>query len=64
MIDWEKKENVKFLASYAENVIIILDQGIIDRAQQLESIGFKSFDALHVASAEEGKVDLFLTTDD
>ena len=34
------------------------------RGTQLEILGFKWFDALHLACAESGKVDVFLTTDD
>ena len=30
----------------------------------LESLGFKWFDALHIASAESGTADILLTTDD
>lgn len=39
-------------------------QSEIDRAQDLEDIGFHAFDALHIACAEACKVDVFLTTDD
>jgi predicted nucleic acid-binding protein len=34
------------------------------RALALERLGFAAFDALHLASAEQGNVDVFLTTDD
>ena len=34
------------------------------RGKQLETLGFKWFDALHLACAESGTVDIFLTTDD
>ena len=34
------------------------------RGQQLETLGFKELDALHLACAESGSVDVFLTTDD
>lgn len=33
------------------------------RGLQLEALGFKWFDALHLACAESGNVDIFLTTD-
>ena len=36
----------------------------ISRGRQLESLGFKEQDALHLACAESGKADVFLTTDD
>lgn len=41
-----------------------LDEAIEDRAQELEVAGFKAFDALHIACAEAGGVDVLLTTDD
>ena len=34
------------------------------RGKQLEALGFKPYDALHIACAESGEADVFLTTDD
>ena len=34
------------------------------RVKQLEAFGFKPYDALHIACAESGEADVFLTTDD
>ncbi len=34
------------------------------RGKQFEVLGFKEPDALHIACAESGKADIFLTTDD
>ena len=34
------------------------------RATELEALGFHAFDAMHLACAESGQVDYFLTTDD
>ena len=34
------------------------------RAEQLESLGFKHYDALHITCAESGGADVLLTTDD
>ncbi|HAO21389.1 MAG TPA: hypothetical protein DCQ37_13525 [Desulfobacteraceae bacterium] len=34
------------------------------RAKQLKEIGFKPFDATHIACSESGMSDIFLTTDD
>jgi len=34
------------------------------RAKELNEMGFKSFDALHIACAERGRADVLLTTDD
>lgn len=36
----------------------------IARGKQLETLGFKELDALHLACAESGAADVFLTTDD
>ena len=43
---------------------VSIEQEQIKRAQQLEALGFKSFDAFHIACAESGGVGVFLTTDD
>lgn len=34
------------------------------RGKQLETLRFKELDALHIACAESGEADIFLTTDD
>ena len=36
----------------------------IARSEALESLGFKHYDALHIACAESGGADVLLTTDD
>jgi len=36
----------------------------INRANELQALGYKPFDALHIACAEFTKADAFLTTDD
>lgn len=41
-----------------------LQPSIVQRAESLEVLGFKDVDALHLASAEAARVDVFLTTDD
>ncbi len=43
---------------------VVLEHPRVDRAQQLEALGFHTFDALHLACAENSSVDVFLTTDD
>ena len=35
----------------------------ISRGKKLENLGFKKLDALHIACAESGSTDIFLTTD-
>ncbi|MDM9581536.1 PIN domain-containing protein [Nostoc sp. GT001] len=34
------------------------------RAAELQKLGFSSYDATHIASAERSQADVFLTTDD
>ena len=36
----------------------------LERARELQKAGFVGFDAVHLACAESGKADVFLTTDD
>ena len=45
-------------------VSLILDEEVFRRAAVLEGLGLKAADALHVAAAESGKADAFLTCDD
>lgn len=42
---------------------IVVDQTVKQRAAELIQLGFKPFDALHIASAETGGADVMLTTD-
>jgi len=62
MADPIKKQNVLNLYSFAQNHIE-LNPTILKRAVDLQSFNLESFDALHLASAEYGKADIFLTTD-
>ena len=41
-----------------------VEQPIRDRGRELEHFGFGAADALHLACAEAGESDVFLTTDD
>ncbi len=43
---------------------IEFNQKILSRAKKIQELGIKSYDALHVACAEEAESDIFLTTDD
>ena len=43
---------------------ITVGQPEAERAQQLRALGVAAYDALHLACAETGQVDVFLTTDD
>jgi predicted nucleic acid-binding protein len=59
----ERKNYLKNILRYAQKSVIVRDIDI-ERGKQLEQFGFKSFDAMHIACAERGKTDIFLTTDD
>jgi len=47
-----------------QQTYIAVDEDIERRALELENLGFKSFDSLHIACAERGDADVLLTTDD
>ncbi len=54
----------KVLSLYdSATVYIELNEQIIARAKELIKASIKPFDSLHIASAEFGKADVFLTTD-
>lgn len=61
--DPERRNRVELLAIHSHHSVLI-EQRVADRAQHLETLGFHPFDALHLACAESGGVDAFLTTDD
>jgi len=63
MPDPERRLRVKLLATYVHYSILV-EQTEVERAQQLEVLGFHPFDALHLACAESGEADVLLTTDD
>ena len=57
-----KKSKVYELYKLAKGKIMLNDK-IVKRAFEIQNLGLKSFDSLHVASAEYSKADIFLTTD-
>ncbi len=59
----EKAEQVASLLTLAQTKIDSSDASVA-RAEALISIGFKLYDALHIAFAEVANVDVMLTTDD
>lgn len=61
--DEERRTRVYLLASHATETVCIEAEEIA-RSQELQTIGFHALDALHIACAERGGVDIFLTTDD
>jgi predicted nucleic acid-binding protein len=58
-----KKEQLEAILSVA-TVKVSSSEAIELRAQALIELGFKFYDALHLAFAEAGNADIFLTTDD
>ncbi len=56
-------QNLKKL-EYGESESVSLKVFIEDRSAQLQKLGFSSYDAIHIASAERSQADAFLTTDD
>ena len=61
--DNEKRGYLMELAEWV-HLHVELTEHVIARATQLEHLGLKSFDAMHVACAESAHADVFLTTDD
>ena len=61
--DAERRQRVRLLIRQVD-AVVAPDSRIAARAQQLEMLGFKAFDALHAACAEKAGVDVLLTTDD
>ena len=59
----KKREAINDRLNFTDETVLV---GTIERtrAAYLESLGFKLFDALHIACAESGGADVLLTTDD
>ena len=61
--DLMKRSRIKILLSRAQRTIFAgID--VTTRGKNLELLGFQELDALHIACAESGEVDILLTTDD
>lgn len=61
--DPERRRRVGLLASHIHRSVVV-GNSEVERAQQFEAWGISAFDALHLACAESGEADVFLTTDD
>lgn len=61
--DLERLNNVKTILAIAK-IKVISSQFIEERSIELRTLGFSSYDATHIASAERSQADIFLTTDD
>ena len=63
MPDRERYHRVRQLIRCATH-IVHLDEAQVQKGELLSNVGFGDYDALHLAAAEMGEADLFLTTDD
>lgn len=61
--DLERRVRVRVLARAARR-LVPLEKEIVERAHALAAMGFHAIDALHLACAEAGGAEVFLTTDD
>ena len=61
--DLEQRANLEDILRFAHETVLV-DTTEITRSDSLESMGFKHYDALHIACAESGEADVLLTTDD
>ncbi|MCE2415905.1 PIN domain-containing protein [Candidatus Poribacteria bacterium] len=61
--DLDQRLQIKDLITNAHQTVSVGTIEIL-RGKQLETLGFKELDALHLACAESGLADIFLTTDD
>lgn len=61
--DEEKRKRVMGLTIDTSEKVDV-DREVKERALEFEGMGFRTFDALHIACAEKARVDIFLTTDD
>jgi len=59
----KKREVMRDSLNFAHETILVGSAEKI-RSTELEVLGFKRFDALHIACAESGDADILLTTDD
>ncbi len=61
--DIEKRTYLTQLYAGVQTNVTLTEIDII-RTNELENLGFKSFDAMHIACSESANADVFLTTDD
>ena len=61
--DGEQPSRLRRVNEFVSSTIEIGKQEL-ERARELQNLGFVGFDAVHLACAESGKADVFLSTDD
>lgn len=61
--DTEQQTRLRRIITFV-SLTLKIGEKELERAGQLQKLGFAGFDAVHLACAEIGKADVFLTTDD
>lgn len=61
--DPERRYRVESLLTLASETVS-MSSSVTKRARELERLGLRGLDALHVAAAESGRCDILVTTDD
>lgn len=61
--DAEQRSRLRRVVEFASSIVEVGEKEL-KRAKELQAAGFIGFDAVHIACAESGKADVFLTTDD
>ena len=61
--DLDQRVSLTTLLQLGHQTIFVGGEEIL-RGEELEGLGFKELDALHIACAESGNADILLTTDD
>ena len=61
--DAEQQSRLRRVLAFV-GLTLELGEKEFERARELQRLGFTGFDAVHLACAEIGKADVFLTTDD
>jgi predicted nucleic acid-binding protein len=61
--DVEQQSRLKRVVEFVDLTVEVGEKEL-KRANELQKMGFFGFDAVHLACAESGKADVFLTTDD
>ena len=61
--DNERKVRLQSMVKEA-SLFVAIDQKVHLRAAQIQQLGIKAYDALHIASAEKAEADVLLSTDD
>ena len=61
--DLEQRADLEDILGFAHKIVLVGTPEVA-RSEYLETLGFKYYDALHIACAESGEADILLTTDD